>query len=64
MEKSNMYWLMMLTDIALTAAIEAFVDSGMNPNDITKEMWLESSTQHIARRKAAMERIKAHAKEA
>lgn len=63
MKGKDMYWLMMLTDMVLTAAIEAFIDSGVNPDNITKEMWLESSKEHVARRKAAMERIKAHGKE-
>jgi len=63
MKENQMFFWMMLSDLIATVILETMADSGVSPNSVTKEQWLEMSPIHANRRKAAADRIRQHGKE-
>jgi hypothetical protein len=55
-----MYFYLMLSDIIATIILETLSQINAKPDEVTKEDWLELSKINMERRKAAMDRIKAH----
>ncbi|NIP33136.1 hypothetical protein GWN26_09240 [Candidatus Saccharibacteria bacterium] len=60
MKGNEMYFWLMISDLALTATLKLFAERGIKEGDVTKEMWLEISAQNVKERKAAIELLKAH----
>lgn len=60
MENKQMYFYLMLSDIIATIILETLSQINAKPDEVTKEDWLELSKINMERRKAAMDRIKAH----
>ena len=59
-EKNQMYFWLMISDIVATILLETLSQSGMSEGEVTKEMWMEMSAVNAGRRKAAIDKIKAH----
>jgi len=60
MKDREMYLYLMLFDMMFTAGLELWQNLGMDKEELTKEKWLELSALQAERRKAAMEKIRAH----
>lgn len=60
MKGDQMYFWLMISDMAFTLMLKAFAERGIKEGDVTKEMWLEISAANVEERKAAIELIKAH----
>jgi len=50
----------MLFDLMFTAGLELWTSLGLDKEELTKEKWLELSALQSERRKAAMDKIRAH----
>ncbi len=58
--KNQMYFWLMITDMVATIVLETLSQFNMKEGEVTKEDWMEMSKLHIERRKAAIDRIRAH----
>lgn len=63
MEKNQMYFWLMISDMITTVILETIAGSGVNAETVTKEDWLAVSGANVARRKAAADKIRQHGKE-